>query len=223
MEARARMRRRAERCVHLGRGGGGGALPGQEGGREEQAQLIVQFLELLERPLDVRCLMSVLSHHLHHVYLQRPKLRVHLPPRGGGEQMRTCACVSVWAWCCPEGQSSQKSLQWRDSSGGWAAYRQEPESRDLCLCLPGHVVHRLTNQLGCLNLCRSLNGRNWSVWDYSQCKSLGKLQGPLRRCEGRVNPKKMGEQEATERQRGEHSHSPCWGGRPSHVGREKHH
>ena len=55
-------------------------LPGQEGRREKQPQLIVQLLELLKRPLDVSGLVSILSHHLHHVNLQSPNLSEHTLP-----------------------------------------------------------------------------------------------------------------------------------------------
>lgn len=52
---------------------GKGQLPGKLGRREEQPQLIVQFLELLKCPLDVSGLVGVLSHHLYHINLQRSK------------------------------------------------------------------------------------------------------------------------------------------------------
>lgn len=77
---------------------GGEGLPGQEGRREEQAQLIVQFLELLECPLDVCRLVSILSHHLHHIYLQRTNSEYSCLTRYRLEGSRS-ACVRGSVGC----------------------------------------------------------------------------------------------------------------------------
>lgn len=55
----------------------------------------MQFLELLERPLDVRCLVSIVSHHLHHIYLQRPDSEYTCLTGCLLEGRSVCVCVCV--------------------------------------------------------------------------------------------------------------------------------